>query len=251
MTKKNGRRCGRVWGIVVPVVLIVAATIVTLAFFYGSLVPAYRPLAEADEGDIKVACVGDSITYGCLVFGWPNKTYPSVLGKKLGDKYTVNNYGYSGATAQTVSDNPYVEKKVYKESKEFLPDIVIIMLGTNDTRTVNQKGLELYREAYSALLDTYIGLSSSPKVYVMAPPPCYPFLGKVGYHIDAEMIKNEIRPTVFSLAEEKGIGLIDLYSVFDGKKELFTDGVHPNAKGAELLAQTVYDRIKADEAQAA
>lgn len=245
---KNQRKGKKIVLIVLPIVLVVAVSLVTLAYFYGSLVPAYRPLNEADPGDIRVACVGDSITYGCLVFGWPNKTYPSVLGKKLGEKYTVNNYGYSGATAQTISDNPYVEKKVYRQSLAFQPNIVVIMLGTNDTRTVNQKGLDLYRAAYSDLLDTYIGLPSAPKVYVMAPPPCYPFLGKVGYHIDAKMIEEQIRPTVFSLADEKHIGLIDLYSVFDGKKELFTDGVHPNAKGAELLAQTVYEKIKADEA---
>lgn len=244
---KNQKRKKILSGILIAVVLI-AVCLVTLAFFYGSLVPAYRPLSEADQGDVRVACVGDSITYGCLVFGWPYKTYPSVLGKKLGDKYTVNNYGYSGATAQIVSDNPYVEKEVYRQSLAFQPDIVVIMLGTNDTRTVNQRGIELYRAAYSNLLDTYLDLPSAPKVYIMTPPPCYPFLGKVGYHIDAKMIEEEIRPTVLSLADEKHLGLIDLWSVFNGKKELFTDGVHPNAKGAELLAQTVYEKIKSDEA---
>ena len=126
----------------------------------------------------------------------------------------------------------------------FAPDIVVIMLGTNDTRTGNWHGLDAYVEAYGAIIDSYLQLSSHPQVILMAPPPAFSFAGKVRYHINANLVKSEVNEGVRRLAEEKGLTFIDLYEVFDGKANLFADGVHPSAKGANLLAKTVFEKIK-------
>ena len=40
---------------------------------------------------IKVACVGDSVTYGYGISNWPKNNYPFILESFLGDEYTVNN----------------------------------------------------------------------------------------------------------------------------------------------------------------
>lgn len=241
----------KVLKITLPIVAALVVAILAIAFFWGTLIPSYRPLHEAKAGDVRVACVGDSITYGTLVFGWPFKTYPETLGKKLGDGYTVNNYGYPGACAQEDSDKPYKSLAVYKKSKEFLPNIVIMMLGTNDTREVNRKGIEFYKRDYSLLIDEYLNLSSLPTVILMAPPPAWPFLGKVGYHIGASMLENEIHETVLAIGEEKGLIVIDLWATFNGKKDLFTDGVHPTASGAEVLAETVFNKLQSTVLKAA
>ena len=45
---------------------------------------------------IKVACVGDSVTYGHGISNWPKNNHPFILGSILGDEYTVNNYGKAG-----------------------------------------------------------------------------------------------------------------------------------------------------------
>jgi lysophospholipase L1-like esterase len=84
----------------------------------------------------KVACVGDSITAGSGTSG-PAAAYPSVLGTKLGAPYQVGNFGVSGATLLTGGDNPYVRSSPYPSSGAFLPDVVVIMLGTNDSKPQN------------------------------------------------------------------------------------------------------------------
>lgn len=230
----------------VGVLLLVCVVSVGLTYYSGVFIEIH-PLQTADDEEIRVACVGDSITYGFLVFGWKEKNYPAQLGKLLGKGYVVNNYGYSGRTVSSNGDRPYTNEKLYKQSLEFNPDIVILMLGTNDTRTGNWKGSESFSEEYGDLIDTYLNLSSSPKVILMTPPPTYSFLGKVQYNISATLVQNEVNEAVKLLAEIKGIECIDLYAVFEGKKELYTDGVHPNARGARLIAETVYERIKWEE----
>ena len=78
---------------------------------------------------IKVACVGDSVTYGYGTSIWPKNNYPFILGNLLGDEYTVNNYGFCGYCVQSDSNKPYSSKSPYKKSLEFEPDIVIFMLA--------------------------------------------------------------------------------------------------------------------------
>ncbi len=45
------------------------------------------------------------------------------------------------------------------------------------------------------------------------------------------------------VAQNTGVGIIDLYSVLSSRKELFPDTVHPDPEGANIIAQTVYSSI--------
>src|SRR6516164_7032395 len=83
---------------------------------------------------VKVACIGDSITYGSGLSDRQNECYPAVLGLLLGDDYEVRNYGVSGATMLKSGDHPYWDTSAFSESSNWQPDIVIIMLGTNDSK---------------------------------------------------------------------------------------------------------------------
>ena len=83
---------------------------------------------------IKVACVGDSITLGA---GLGDNTYPEQLQRMLGGNYAVRNFGVSGATLLTNGDKPYVQQDLYHQSLSFQPDVVVIMLGTNDSKPQN------------------------------------------------------------------------------------------------------------------
>ena len=78
---------------------------------------------------IKVACVGDSVTYGYGISNWPKNNNPFILESFLGDEYTVNNYGFCGSCVQSDGNKPYSSKSPYKKSLEFEPDIVIFMLA--------------------------------------------------------------------------------------------------------------------------
>ena len=223
-------------------VLVLASAFVLLSI--SGVYADIHTLKEARDGQIRVACVGDSITYGCLVFDHPHNNYPTQLGAMLGDGYVVNNYGYSGRAAHPDTDMPYATEKLYGDSLAFLPDIVVIMLGTNDTRKGNWHGADAYVQAYGEIIDSYLALPSGPEVIIMTPPPAFEFFGLVWYAIDKTLVKTEVNAAVRTLAEEKGLELVDLYSVFEGRKDLFVDGVHPTARGASLMAETVYTKIK-------
>ena len=86
---------------------------------------------------IKVACVGNSITYGAGIVNREKNSYPAQLQVYLGDKYEVRNFGSNGATAFHEGDYPYVQTEAYKQAIAYSPDIVFIKLGTNDSKPQN------------------------------------------------------------------------------------------------------------------
>ena len=238
--------CGALAGLLV----LAGVTLIVLAD--RGLLSGYHPLKTPKEGQLRVACVGDSVTYG---FGIPRRSancYPAVLQKLLGDGYCVNNYGYSGRTASLMGDRPYRTEALCTKSRAFAPDIVVVLLGANDSKTFNWNtevaGMRLYPEQFKAdlrdLISVYQDLPSHPQVYVATPlPACADNSGKVRYSIQPDVIRDEIRPLTERIAEETSAPVIDLYPVFDGKPELYSDGLHPTAEGAALLARTVFDAI--------
>ena len=203
-------------------------------------------LKSAKDGQIRVACVGDSITYGCMVSNWTKNNYPTQLGNMLGGEYCVNNFGYSGRAAMFSADHPYVGDTLYRQSIQFNPNIVIIMLGSNDTRKTNWRGLDDYVEDYKAIITSYMRLESVEKIYIMSPPPAFRVNGKNPYNINPELLRDVVRDAVVQIAAEFELIYIDMYAVFEDKAGLFVDGAHPNAKGAKLMAQTVYDAMMSE-----
>lgn len=86
---------------------------------------------------VRVACVGNSITFGA---GIPNReanAYPAQLQAYLGDGYEVRNFGVSATTASPRGDHPYTATEAYRASLDFAPDIVLLKMGTNDTKPQN------------------------------------------------------------------------------------------------------------------
>lgn len=228
---------------IVAAVLAVYITVLLISFHEKGMLTKIHNLKKAKKGQIKVACVGDSITYGS--YHITKRHYPAVLSKLLGNGYCVNNFGFSGRTAMKDGDFPYTKEKIYKKSLAFNPDKVVIMFGTNDSKPYNWKGAERYKGDLLEIINSYKELPTSPEIYLLAPPPTWGLDGNpVKFDIDAEVIANQIRTAVKEMCAECGFNLIDMYSVFEGKPELFQDGVHPNVKGAKLFAEIVYNRIR-------
>ena len=232
--------------------LLVVATLAVAVIADRGRLNGYHPLKNAKEGQIRVACVGDSVTYGFGIPHFNTENYPAELQKLLGDEYCVNNYGYSGRTACLLGDRPYRLESLCTKSRTFEPDIVIILLGANDSKTFNWgteiAGERAYPEMFESdlkeLISIYQELPSKPKVYVATPLPAYADnSGKVRYEIQPDVIRDEILPAIIKIAAETSVYLVDLYPVFEGKTELYSDGLHPTADGAELLAKTVFEAI--------
>ena len=82
---------------------------------------------------IKVACVGNSVTYGYGIENRETNCYPAQLQQMLGDAYEVENFGHSGATLLNKGYRPYTQQEAYQKALRFAGDYVIIHLGLNDT----------------------------------------------------------------------------------------------------------------------
>lgn len=65
------------------------------AYLYFNGMSGMSNTTEAKDGQIRIACVGDSTTYGHGISNWPKNNYPAILQNLLGEGYHVNNYGVS------------------------------------------------------------------------------------------------------------------------------------------------------------
>lgn len=190
---------------------------------------------------IKIACVGDSITWGYSIIGRSKYSYPAVLQRLLGDNYIVKNFGFNDASARIDSDTPYVTKGVYKEALAFRPDIVFIMLGSNDTKKRNWIPSE-YRKGYLTIIESFQNLESKPKIILLTPPHLYLFCGLDIYGLSEETMTNETIPAICQIAADKNLEVIDINSLLN-RRDLFTDGVHPGRRGAAMLASAVAEKV--------
>lgn len=212
------------------------------------------PSKEKPHSDAPIiVALGDSITFGSgVVKTRTSDSWEVKLEKLLGGSYQVLNYGISGATLQNEGDCPYwnmAEKALqgYPEAALALnPEIVILMLGTNDSKPYNWN-----RERYEAQLDQRVKeIKAAPgvkRLILMCPPFACPADGSdvVAFDILNETIRDEIVPIVKNCAAENQVECIDLYALTDGHSEYFMDGVHPNSFGNRVISAEIHRHLTA------
>ena len=196
---------------------------------------------------ITVACVGDSITKGGY---WKEMSY------YLTKTYKVNGYGVSGSTgyAAGLDGTPpvplaYVDQPAHTDAKNSKSDIYVIMLGTNDSKSMNADriradGGEQYKADMIAQINEYKALSSDPQIFIALPPVSFRLEKDNG--ISNVNIETLIIPLLKSVAEETGAIIIDTHEATKGQSAAFPDGVHPNDDGKRLLAKTIAEAILAN-----
>lgn len=211
--------------------LLMRSWILSLTLGLASVLAAEEPKVT------KVACIGDSITQGSGTKG--GMSYPNQLQKLLGEKYKVGNFGVSGRTLLKKGDFPYWKEKAYQNALKMEPDVVVIMLGTNDTKPQNWKFESEFSDDYKELVKSFQALSSKPKVWVCLPVPVP---GKGNYGINEENVQKEI-PRIEALAKELGCGIIDMHAALDKHPEFLPDRVHPNNDGAGEMAKAAAKAI--------
>lgn len=195
-----------------------------------------------DPRRTRVACVGDSITFGAGVF-WTRRrdAYPAQLQRLLGNEYQVMNYGFSGRTLQDEGDLPYRAEKLYQDSLACRAHTYLVMLGTNDAKPFNWDAAR-YEAQLEAFLAGYQKVGE--RVAALTPPSCFVPQGAevVPYEIDPEAIA-VAADTVRRVAKKLELPVVDLHEATAGRPELFEDGVHPLAQGNAVIAQAVYDQL--------
>lgn len=198
------------------------------------------PATGARKAETKrVACIGDSITYGTGIEGRLWNSYPSQLAGLLGRGWDVRNFGVNNATALEKGFLPYRQTQTFKDALEFLPHIVVIKLGTNDARTLNWRHKDEFEGDYIALIGCFQRLESRPKIWLCTPAPV--FRGKGGR--PEPTIQNEIVPRIREIARRTGLPVIDLNSTLLPRRDFFPDGVHPDERGAGVIAEAVFDAL--------
>lgn len=190
------------------------------------------------QSRVKVACVGNSITEGAGIAA--GKTYPEQLQALLGQTYDVRNYGISGRTLLKKGDYPYWKEAKYQEVLGWQPDVVVIKLGTNDSKPQNWQHKADFKKDYVALIKSFKKLPSHPKVYICKPMPAY----YQSFNISPEVIQKEMLPLIEAIAKKTKVKVIDLYTPMVGQNDLAPDGIHPTAAGTAILADEVFRAIR-------
>ncbi len=191
---------------------------------------------------VKIACVGNSITFGASIANREANSYPAQLQAFLGDGYEVKNFGVSATTLLTEGNFPYITTPEYEQSKLYAPDIVIIKFGTNDSKPGNREHLDNFVDNYSRLISSYRDLPSHPQVILLTPIRCYL---PAGSDIDSLIIADKIIPLVSETAQRNDAELLDMYDVFGSEynASLLPDRLHPSSIGAGMMAQKIGNYI--------
>lgn len=192
---------------------------------------------------IRVACVGNSITFGSGIANRDRDSYPSVLGQMLGRGYEVRNFGFSARTMLMKGDHPYMKEQLFRDALHYNPDIVVIKLGTNDSKPFNWKYKAGLPRDIQTMVDAFKALPSRPKIYLCYPPKAY----RIRYAINDSIIEHGVIPVIDRIAKKNRLPVIDLHTALSGMPEHFPDYVHPDPAGAHKIAETVYRAITGRE----
>ena len=210
----------------------------------------HPPVPDPDPQKIRIACIGDSITFGAgLLFRGREKiVWTALLNGLLGENYQVLNYGISGATLQREGDKSYRDFPQLEKAKEAEASFYILMLGTNDSKPYNWDA-QRYETQLSEWISELKEVDGAGRLILMTPPFTCPVKGKkeVAFDILNEVIRDEIRPIVMRTAAENDLQVIDLYAFTEGHGEWFADGVHPNKLGNQKIAEQIYAQLKQTE----
>ena len=158
----------------------------------------------------------------------------------LGEDWEVRNFGASGATMLKKGNKPYWKLEAFQQALDFKPDVVVIKLGTNDSKPQNWKHGEEFGDDYQSLIKRFKSLESNPDVWVCMPAPVY----KDDYGINASVVDNEVLSVIKLVKKAERVKLINLYKALSKKAEMFPDGIYPNAEGAKVIAKKVAQKLK-------
>lgn len=219
-------------------------SILLMALFYLTTLqlPAAAKRKKGAAQPVRVACVGNSITYGTGIADREHFSYPVQLQQMLGNGYVVGNFGKPGATLLYKGHRPYVEQTEFKEALRFKGDIAVIHLGINDTDPRNWPNYrDEFVKDYLSIMDSL--RAANPKVrFILA--RMTPIADRHPRFLSGtKQWHDEIQTAIETVARVSGAELIDFHEPLYPYPNLLPDAIHPNPEGAGILAKTVYGGI--------
>lgn len=190
---------------------------------------------------VRVACIGNSITDGFGIDMASQRGYPAQLQQLLGNDYHVKNFGVSGRTMLNKGDLPYQNELAWRDALAFRPDIVIIKLGTNDSKPENWQYNKGFKDDLQQMVDALQANKNNPRIFLCTPIPAF----KPTWNINDSVIVHGITPVINKVAKKNKLQVIDLHTLYanDGDK-MIADGIHPDAKGARRMAEIIAEQLK-------
>lgn len=219
------------------------STLLLVLFCLTTLqLPAAAKRKKVAAEPVRVACVGNSITYGTGIADREHFSYPVQLQQMLGNGYVVGNFGKPGATLLYKGHRPYVEQPEFKEALRFKGDIAVIHLGINDTDPRNWPNYrDEFVKDYLSIMDSL--RAANPKVrFILA--RMTPIADRhPRFQSGTKQWHDEIQTAIETVARVSGAELIDFHEPLYPYPNLLPDAIHPNPEGAGILAKTVYGGI--------
>lgn len=196
-------------------------------------------LLSCSKEEVRIACVGDSITEGYGLAVQSKTGYPVVLDSMLGVGYSVLNLGRSATTLQKHGDFPYWIAKEFSDVFAYKPNIIVIKLGTNDTKPNNWNSVN-YKADYQSMIDTFKTISTNPQIYLCYPVPVF----ETKWGINDSTVVNGVIPVIDELAKRNNLRVINLYHGMNNQKVNFPDGIHPNEEAVKQMSGIVAEALR-------
>lgn len=221
----------------------------TMRIKYGLYLSLFLGLSftasAKSKGPIRVACIGNSITYGYGLADREHEAYPVLLQQKLGAKYQVENFGKSGATLLARGHRPYFQQEEYKKALAFRPDIAVIHLGVNDTDPRNWPNYQdEFIPDYHHLIDTLRAVNPQVRILIARTTPIG--VEHPRFESGTRDWQLQIQQAIEQVAKSADVELIDFHTPLYPYPHYFPDAVHPIAAGMHFLAETAYQAISGD-----
>ena len=199
--------------------------------------------ATNEAEPIRIACCGDSITFGTCAedavidkytYKKENQFYPNQMQKLYGTSAVVGNFGYPGSYVGT-SHNKYLNSCVYAALCEFDPDVIVIALGTNNA-SLMPSGVSSFLTYYRTMLKDMHERFPDAKIVMTTA------LYRWDNADRTAMVDQYIIPSQKQLAEEFDyVYLYDAYTEYKpyGTTTYYKDKLHPNNLGYQKLAEVM------------
>lgn len=207
----------------------------------GNCILRLKPVEnEIATETLKIACIGDSITYGANADNSYTDAYPVILQNLYGKNASVINFGNSGKTIRDSADDPYRKTLEYQGISLYKPDIAVIMLGTNDSKTYQVPTKSEMVNAYKKLIEDLKEINPVMEIYMATCP--YAFSS--AYQINNKNIETIVIPAIKEVAQLYELKVIDMHEYTKDYSHLYADGIHPNTKGYSYLAYRFYCELE-------
>lgn len=193
----------------------------------------------------KVACVGNSITFGSGLADPATESYPSQLQQMLGAQYEVGNFGKPGATLLNKGHRPYMKQEEFKKALAFVGDIVIIHLGINDTDPRNWPNYrDFFVKDYLALIDSFKVVNPQCRIIISRLTPIADRHRR--FESGTRDWHDRIQLAIEAVARHAGVQLMDFHEALYPYPFMLPDAIHPNKEGSTLMAKVVYSAMTGD-----